>query len=468
MLLTITSTAHQADDLSFLLHKHPERIQAFNLNFGKAHVFYPEVSEMRCTAVMLLDVDAVGLVRRRGRGGGALDAYVNDRPYVASSFLSVAISEVFGTALAGRCKDRPDGVSKQIPLEAGIATLPCRGGEALLKRLFEPLGYEVVAEPRMLDDQFPQWGAAPYFTVTLKANCRLQDLLSHLYVLVPVLDDEKHYYVGDEEVTKLLRRGESWLPSHPERTLIVGRYLKHQRGLVRQALMQLQDDAVDPDAAAEAHAAEEAGLEAPVRLHDLRLNTVLAALQDCGAKSVLDLGCGDGKLLAGLIKSKQFEQLVGVDVSVHALGRAARRLNFDRRPKLRERVKLIHGALTYRDDRLHGFDAAALVEVIEHLDTPRLSALERVVFEYAHPRRVLVTTPNREYNVRFESLPADGFRHRDHRFEWTRSEFQAWANRVSQRFGYTARFVEIGEEDPALGPPTQMAVFDMESTGVFP
>ena len=461
MLFTITTTAHQADDLSFLLHKHPARVQAFELKFGKIHVFYPEVSETRCTAAMLLEVDPVALVRRhRGGGGGTLGTYVNDRPYVASSFLSVAISQVFGTALAGHCKDLPDRVDEAMPFEVNIAVLPCRGGETVLRRLFEPLGYQVEATPHVLDDQFPQWGTSPYFTVNLKTKCSLQALLSHLYVLVPVLDDDKHYYVGEDEVEKLLRRGEKWLPSHPERDLITERYLKYQRSLVREALTQLQEEAVGPDTTAERYAAAEEALEAPVRLNALRLEAVLEAVKHCGARRVLDLGCGEGKLLAMLMKDVYFERLVGVDISAQALERAAKRLHLDRYPKRRERVSLLHGTLTYRDDRLHGFDAAALVEVIEHLDASRLRALECVVFAHARPGCVIVTTPNREYNVRFESLPAGNFRHPDHRFEWGRSEFRTWAESVAAQFDYTVRFVPIGEVDETLGPPTQMAVFE--------
>lgn len=459
MLLTITTTTHHADDLSFLLHKHPDRVQAFDLTFGRAHLFYPEVSGKRCTAAMLLEVDAVALVRGRHRGSGTLEAYVNDRPYVASSFLSVAISRVFGTALTGRCEARPERVDEMMPFETCIAVLPCRGGESVLQRLFHPLGYQVEATPQTLDEQFPLWGTSRYFTVDLKGTCRLQDLLSHLYVLIPVLDDDKHYYVGNDEVEKLLRQGEAWLALHPERDLITQRYLKHRRGLVREALARLQDDPVDIDATAERHDTEEEYLETPVRLNTLRLNAVLAMLKELGAKRVIDLGCGEGKLLVQLEKEKQFEKLAGVDISVQALERAAKRLRLDYHEKRRERVSLLHGTLTYRDDRMKDFDAATLVEVIEHVDPEQLKSLERAVFEFAKPTYVVVTTPNREYNVRFESLPAHKLRHPDHRFEWTRAELQEWSERVAKQFGYTVRYLPIGELDRELGPPTQMAVF---------
>ncbi len=524
MLLTITTTRAPATDLGWLLHKHPEKVQQFQLAFGCAHVFYPNATEARCTAALVLDVDPIGLVRRRGGPGGdafALRQYVNDRPYVASSLLSVALAKVYGSALGGRCADRPELVDEPLPLEARLAVLPCRGGELFLRRLFEPLGYEVKAERPPLDPHFPDWGESHCFTVTLAGRQRLQDLLSHLYVLIPVLDNDKHYWVGEDELEKLLRKGEGWLAGHPEREAITRRYLKHQRGLAREALARLSDDdQPDPDAEALARAAEEQALEALVpmaepgetephapgetrssgvpwpssthrrvpwpstastsptspktqspcaamqsaesgpTLNTQRLATVLAAVRGSGATSVLDLGCGEGKLLRMLLDDRQFERIVGMDVAMRSLKIAADRLRLDRLPPMqRARIELIQGALTYRDTRLAGFDAATCVEVIEHLDPERLAAFERVVFEFARPATVVVTTPNREYNVMWPTLPAGRYRHRDHRFEWTREEFETWARTVADRFGYQARILAVGPTDEKVGAPTQMGVF---------
>ncbi len=468
MLLTITSTAPPATDLGHLLRKHPGRVHCFDLSFGQAHVFYPEASEARCTAALLLEVDPVGLVRnRRGPAGEgrSLEQYVNDRPYVASSFLSVAIAEVFGSALSGKSKERPELVEKPLPLVATISVLPCRGGEAFLRRLFEPLGYTVTAQAHPLDEKFPEWGESPCFTVSLEANLPVRQLLTHLYVLIPVLDNDKHYWVGDDEVEKLLRRGEGWLASHPERQIIATRYLKHRRSLVKDALAQLVgEEGSDPDQAQEAHAQEEAQVEAKLSLNEQRLGTVVAALKSSGAKRMLDLGCGEGRLLQAVLQEKQFDQVVGLDVSHRALEIAQDRLNLDRLPeKQRQRIQLLHGSLMYRDKRLAGFEAAAVMEVIEHLDAPRLAAFERVLFECARPATVVLTTPNLEYNVKWESLPAGKLRHKDHRFEWTRAEFQSWAKGIAERFGYDVRFLPVGPEDALVGAPTQMAVFTVKA-----
>lgn len=464
MLLTITSTTSPATDLGYLLHKNPSHVHTTELAFGKAHVFYPEAEPDRCTAALLLEVDPIGLVRgRKGPPGEGhtLEQYVNDRPYVASSFLSVAIAQVFGTALSGRSKERPELASREIPLEVRLSVLPCRGGEAFLRRLFEPLGYEVRAEPHALDEKNADWGPSRYFTVTIAGSKRLSDLLTHLYVLVPVLDDDKHYWVGDDEVEKLVRRGEGWLAAHPECEVIARRYLKHQRSLTRQVLEQLlAEESPAPEDVEAAHAREEAEIEKRISLGEQRIGTVVAALKQSGARRVLDLGCGEGQLVRALLKEKSFDEIVGMDVSHRALEIAGDRLRVERMPeKQRERLKLLQGSLMYRDSRLEGYDAAAIVEVIEHLDPPRLAAFERAVFGFARPGTVIVTTPNAEYNVKFENLPAGRFRHKDHRFEWSRAEFTAWAQQIADRFQYSVRFVGVGPEDAALGAPTQMAAF---------
>ncbi|MGH7650539.1 MAG: 3' terminal RNA ribose 2'-O-methyltransferase Hen1 [Gemmatimonadaceae bacterium] len=464
MLLTIRTTHNPATDLGFLLHKNPNRVQSFPQSFGKAHVFYPEATEDACTVALLLDVDPVGLVRNRkgpSGEGGLLDQYVNDRPYVASSFLSVAIADVFGTAMAGRSKDRPSLAEAEIPLEARLAVVPSKGGEVFLRRLFEPLGYVITAEAHPLDERTPASNSR-YFTVGLSGTKRLCDLLAHLYVLIPVLDDQKHYWVGDDEVAKLLRHGEGWLSTHPEVETITRRYLRHFRSLVDDAIerLTLEEGVPATDRDPEAVANDETRLERALSLHDQRLVTVLTVLKGSGASRVIDLGCGEGRLLKLLLAEKQFTEIVGMDVSYRILETAKERLHLDRIPPMqRERIQLVHGSLMYRDSRLTGYDAAAVVEVIEHLDAPRLAAFERVVFAFARPGVIAITTPNVEYNVTWESLPAGQFRHRDHRFEWTRDQFQSWAERVSAAHGYTVRFLPIGPEDPKLGAPTQMGVF---------
>ena len=464
MLFTVSTTHRPATDLGFLLHKNPGRFQSFKLPFGRADVFYPEAESHRCTVALLLNIDPVGLVRPKpgaSKAGGWLEQYVNDRPYVASSHLSVAIAKVFGSALAGNSRDRPDLVARAIPLEAWVSVVPSREGADLIGKLFEPLGYAVGIEGHPLDDRFPEWGPGPYFSMRLSATIRLRDLLSHLYVLLPVLDDHKHYWVGDDEVAKLLRFGEGWLDSHPLRDLISRRYLKHQRGLVNQALARLLDAGpTDPDATDTRYAQAERQLEVPLRLGEQRLQAVLTELRSLGAAKVLDLGCGEGRLIGSLLGEPSVRTITGIDVSLRALATARRRLRLNDLPtQQRERVTLLHGSLVYGDNRLSGHDAAVAMEVIEHIDAPRLDAFEEAVFGTAQPNAVLVTTPNADYNVLFDGLSAGTFRHGDHRFEWTRQQFRDWSGQVANRRRYDVRFQDIGPVHPGHGAPTQMGIF---------
>ncbi|QLY30260.1 3' terminal RNA ribose 2'-O-methyltransferase Hen1 [Nocardia huaxiensis] len=512
MLLTISCTrpdgaAWPASDLGYLLHKNPSRIQTFEQSYGEAQVLYPEAGEQRCTVALLLEIDPVRLVRGKSKGTPefSLAQYVNDRPYAASSLLAVAISTVFGTALHGRCKQRPELVEVAWPLRIELPAVPCRGGAETAERVFAPLGWNVTATPLPLDPAFPEWGESHYVRLELTGTMRLAEALSHLYVLLPVLDGGKHYWLDSSEIDKLLRVGAGWLAGHPEREWITRRYLNRRHSLIQDALARLAelddlepeqlsavDDQLDEDAdgaenegsitdaapatdtggestdaartggsGADAARAVGADAEAEVRppsLAVLRRAAVVNALRETGASRVLDLGCGQGALLRELVADNSFSEIVGVDVSVLALRIAQRRMR--RVPEFQaRRVTLRQGALTYTDASLKGYDAAVLMEVIEHVDLPRLGALEHAVFGAAAPGAVVVTTPNGEYNVLYEGLEAGTFRHSDHRFEWSRAEFAEWAHRVGETYGYTVRFEPIGTVDAELGAPTQMAVF---------
>ncbi|RLV09872.1 3' terminal RNA ribose 2'-O-methyltransferase Hen1 [Streptomyces griseocarneus] len=480
MFLTMTTTGipgSPATDLGFLLHKHPDKAQQFSTSHGTAHVLYPEADDERCTAALLLEVDPVALVRRakgKGRGGApdsALAQYVNDRPYAASSLLAVALAAVFSSAFKGQSAARPELPGRTRPLRIEVPALPARGGPGLVERLFAPLGWKVTAEPVALDERFPEWGDSRYVRLVLEGERTVAEALRHLYVLLPVLDDAKHYWVAPDEVEKLLRSGAGWLEGHPEQRLITDRYLTRRRSLTQDALERLalarlaESDDTEPERLDNAVDDEADTEERPVPLAVRRREAILGALRTVGAARVLDLGCGQGQLVGELLKDPRFTEVVGLDVSVRALRTAARRLRLDRMTERQAaRVRLFQGSLSYTDRRLTGYDAAVLSEVIEHVDPPRLPALEYAVFGAARPATVVVTTPNVEYNVRWETLPAGHVRHSDHRFEWTREEFRTWAEEVARRHGYGVEFAPIGPDDPEVGAPTQMAVFHRNAT----
>ncbi|GAB2965741.1 3' terminal RNA ribose 2'-O-methyltransferase Hen1 [Hymenobacter coalescens] len=469
MLLTITTTHQPATDLGYLLHKNPARLQTLEIAAGQAHIFYPEATPERCTAALLLELDPVGLVRsHRGPAGEgfALEQYVNDRPYAASSFLSVALGKAFNTAMNGTCKDRPELPDVLLPLEATVAVMPAADA-GQLHRLFGPLGYEVETTAHPLDPTVPAWGDSRYFTLRLRHPAlRLRDLLSHLYVLIPVLDrGDKHYWINQAEAEKLLHRGTAWLPQHPAREFITRRYLRNLVQYVNPTLERLlageaeaSDDVLGP-AADLPTAAETASPRQS--LHEQRLDRVGEEIRRLDARRVLDLGCGEGKLVRRLLKLPSIEHILALDVSWQELQRAQERLRVaEMPPRQRERLTLAQGSVLYHDPRLAGYDAAAVVEVIEHLDEGRLAAFEQVVFARARPGAVLVTTPNADYNQRYEQLSAGEFRHHDHRFEWTRAQFAEWAAGVAERQGYRVRMAPLGPEAEEVGAPSQLAVFE--------
>jgi 3' terminal RNA ribose 2'-O-methyltransferase Hen1 len=412
---------------------------------------------------LLLDIDPIDLVRKP-RGGHtrpsfALRDYVNERPYVASSMMSTALRTVFSTALAGTCKDRPDLVKERIPLEVGLPVVADATRGELVHQLFEPMGYTVTTGQLPAVTGLGATATPPFCSIEMQTVACLSEVLAHLYILIPVLDDQKHYWVGDEEVEKLVRHGMGWLEGHPLREQIALRYLRHQRRLARSALAAL-DRQTSPSITGHGPSPLDRGESLKMSLSEQRYAAVVAALRGVHARTVLDLGCGEGRLIERLLAVPVAERIVGCDVSARALRRARKRL--ERRGVALgpgRRVHLIHGSALYQDERFRGFDAIAAVDVLEHLEPERIATFVGSIFGDAKPCGIVLTTPNAEYNALFPKLPRGDHRHIDHRFEWTRDEFAGWATEVGERHGYSVCVRGIGDVHEAYGQPTQMAVF---------
>lgn len=467
MLMTITMKGSHTQELGYLLHKNPYRAQRFDLSFGKAYVFYTEVSDSRTTAALLLDLDPIDLARGKlGAKDGGLFDYVNDRPYVSSSFMSTAINRVFSTAMNGKCAKRQELADSALDLEAVIYNLPVRGDKELVKEVFEPLGYEITMRESILDERFAQWGGSLYIDLTLRGKLKLCDLLDHIYVLIPVFDKQKHYYMSEEEIDKLLRHGERWLQAHPKKNTIIRRYFDMRRSYANKAIERLLEAIPEKDTESAEEQITHVQQEKRIPLNTQRLEAVKNAVVQSGAASVLDIGCGEGRLTSLLLRERQIRKVTAADVSVSALERAKQKLNLDRmQPYLSDKLTLMQASLLYKDKRLEGFDAACVVEVIEHIDEPRIPLFEKVLFGFAKPKTVIVTTPNKEYNDNYPTLENGTLRHKDHRFEWTRPQFKAWCCHICEEFGYTAAYMEIGDVDDRCGTPTQGAVFTLQKEG---
>ena len=444
MLIAITSRTRPASDLGYALHKHPDRVQQFDVGYGKATVFYPVASEDECTFVMVVEVDPVRLARgpEHTRGGGLVTDYVTDRPYAASSMLAVAIGKVLSTATAGRCEKKPELAAKPMDLEVEISTVRNLAQDRV-RSLFTDLGYKVEIEGKEQDR---------YVTVRTRSDrWTLGETLRQIRVLLPAIDGRHHHYVNDEDVAHLLRHGEGWLDSHPQGTWISRRYLARKRSLAEQAVRALE---------ARNESEDEPPWTGPTResLQRARIDRVTERLVESGARIVADLGCGEGALVRELAKEPAISKVVGIDISANRIEQAKRRLARQLGPSETDKTSLLTGAIGVQDARWSDCDAAALVETIEHIDVERLDMVERNVFGREHLRCIIVTTPNREYNHHY-GLEEGQKRHRDHRFEWSREEMREWAQGICQRYGLEASHEGIGEHHPDDGWPTQMAVF---------
>lgn len=454
MILEITTSHQPATDLGYLLHKHPDRLQTVDISGGVAHVFYPVADAQNCTACLVLDINPVELVRNKQANAAFLqEHYVNDRPYTSNSFLSTAIVKAFGSAINGTCHSHPHLVDTPLPLVAKIASLRIDADLDYIHKLFEPLGYAVSYDILPLDTQFADWGNSRYINLTISNTTTLKDLLSQIHVFILALDEARHYWVSQTDLESLLRRGGTWLNTHPQKEWITRRYLKNLRSFTNEALQRILGKR-------ELEERAEISDQRQQTLHQRRLQLAFELIKASGAQRVLDVGCGEGKLMKLLLRDGQFKYIAGTDVSFRELEKAKDNLYLqDASPALRERVSLFQSSTTYKDSRFLGFDALALIEVIEHLDLERLSAMRKVIFGIASPTTVVVSTPNAEYNVVFERLAADAFRHDDHRFEWSRAEFADWCASVGNEFGYNVIIRPVGDELPDVGAPSQIAVF---------
>ncbi|WP_285760833.1 3' terminal RNA ribose 2'-O-methyltransferase Hen1 [Nocardiopsis ansamitocini] len=452
MLLTISATRCPVTEFGLLLHSDPDTVQTVEQAHGAAHVFYPEANEQRCTAALLLEVDPLRL--RRTRGGRTPDfasvQYVNDQPYAASSLFAATIAAVFHRALNGECPERPERVRTVLDLTLHLPAVPCDGGPGQARQLFEPLGWTVTAEPVPLDPGLPGWGDSRYLALTLTGEQRVADALSHLCVLLPALAGAPRL-LGDGREADPLRHAAGWLPGHPHRAQIADPPPEghDEDGIAVRRLVEVEGRSTGTGSPPAHETPADGGRHA---------DAVLAVLLEENARSVVDLGCGSGRLLALLCAEPTLERITGVDVAGAALRRAERLLGQDRIDEP-ARLALLTGSVLYRDDRFASHDAAVLMNVVEHIEPGRLPAMEQVVFGHAAPRTVVVTTPEADSAPRDVAEGAGAYRHPDQRFAWTRDRFRAWAQRVARVHGYRVRYVPVGPDDPGPGPATQMGVF---------
>ncbi|WP_310831561.1 3' terminal RNA ribose 2'-O-methyltransferase Hen1 [Paenibacillus pedocola] len=472
MHLIIRATGTGAGMLSHLLAKNPNNLYDRTEKEARVRIVFTVSSEEETEAVIYVTPDPIELVKGDSSAHNDITQYINDREFVTSSLFCSYIRPALGTALNGKPKEAyMPWVGKPLKLELTFGPVASNLPDRTLEELFTALGYEVQLERGDAEYSFALKTRSSARYIKLAGEQTLQTALQQLFVLIPALDDYKHYYISDDEVDKIRRYGAGWLEEHPQRSLILKRTLRFAGAIKQYEAMAAKEkrstaensvDSEDVPAAVTVSgesAVTEMQEEPKIRLNDLRYAAIAAAVEELYAKAtIVDFGSGEGKLSAKLSSVPGVREIKAVEPSAASQLRA-----MDRFAKLADKPGIIvpdpvTGSLFYFDESLRGKDVMILCEVIEHIDEYRLArVMENIFAEYA-PKTLIVTTPNKDYNAVYE-MEQEELRHGDHRFEWGRKAFSVWCARWTETFDYTAELTGIGEGSVEFGYPTQMAIF---------
>ena len=494
MYLTVKAAGPHAGMISHLLAKNPHNRYERNEKGARVRLIYSAFAEEKIEFTIFATPDPIDLVKGSPHSYD-ITQYINDREFVVSSLFCSYIRPALGTALNGKPKaDYADWVEHVFPLEVTFGPVASNLPDAVIESLFTALGYEADIERGAAEYTFDLKSRSSVRNIRVSGQATLQQMLRQLFILMPVLDDYKHYYIGTEEIDKLQRYGEGWLQDHPQQELIIKRalrfapliadYRKLAGDNVQKAAVNLLDtNTTDTDAntlqqpgneqittgitASQQGEADTLSSSAdvqetavpPIRLNELRYQAIVDQVSSLPRRrSVVDFGAGEGKLSVRLAGIEGVEQVYAVEPSAYAGLRALERFGKLEREGQQIVPRLVTGSLFYRDDQWAGQDVIILCEVIEHINEHRLPQVMATLLDEYHPETLIMTTPNREYNAVYE-MEEQEIRHTDHRFEWTRAEWadhcQDW---VSGR-PYEVSLHGIGDISEIHGQPTQMAVF---------
>ena len=443
MQLTIQATGDNAKVMSHLLSKNPANLYERNQKGHLVRFFYSKFTDQEVEATIFVTPDPIELVQSNSNSYD-ITHYINDREFAVSSIFCSLIRSALGTALNGQPKEQyMEWVDHPFSLQFEFGPVVSTLTDQQLAELFEPLGFALAITRQEIDYSIRMKDESSARYLTLRGTKTLHESLRQLFVLIPVLDNYKHYYIDEKEIEKLERYGEGWLENHPLRDFI---YRKSLRFKELYSQVESQKPAGEPEVQVK-----------KARLNELRYEKIAETVSQLKPESVVDFGSGEGKLSERLGLIAGVREILAVEPSQSAAVKAAARFHKAQENEHFTMPKTLWGSLFYFDERLQGKDAIILCEVIEHIDEDRLpKAMDTILHAY-RPGALIITTPNREYNDVYEM--EERFRHTDHRFEWTRAEFQQWClERNNQEF-YGLQFEGIGEEHDLQGHPTQMCIF---------
>ncbi|WP_407270561.1 3' terminal RNA ribose 2'-O-methyltransferase Hen1 [Radiobacillus sp. PE A8.2] len=441
MQLTIHATGENVQVLSFLLAKNPTNLYERESKGHLVRMFYSKFMPSEVEATIFVTPDSIELVKNNNNAYD-ITHYINDREFAVSSIFTSLIRSALATALNGNTKEEYQAWVKHcFPFTFGFGPVSTDLSDEQITNLFEPLGYEIDIEKRELDYDFSLKTTNHVRYINIHGTTTLQTGLRQLFVLIPVLDNYKHYYIDEKEIDKLQRYGEGWLDQHPSKDMIIRRALRF-----KELYSQLEDKV------------EQQETTPKVRLNELRYQKIAETVQQLtDRKSIVDFGSGEGKLAYKLGFVSGVEEILAVEPSETATTRAIARFEHGESEVGFVSPTPVWGSLYYFDQRLVNKDVIILCEVIEHIDEYRLPKIIQTILQKYQPRALIITTPNSEYNNVYELDQA--YRHSDHRFEWTRNQFQACCTAATEQHPYRLHFDGIGEEHPSFGQPTQMCTF---------
>jgi 3' terminal RNA ribose 2'-O-methyltransferase Hen1 len=443
MQLTIQASGDNVQAISYLLAKNPNNLYERNHKGHLVRLFYSKFTETELEVTIFVTPDPIEMVKNNSNSYD-ITHYINDREFAVSSIFCSFIRSALGTALNGQPKEEHlKWVNHPFSFNFEFGPVVSSLSDEKLMNLFEPIGYEVTINRPEIEYSFPIKTKSSARYLSIKGMKTLQEGLRHLFVLIPVIDNYKHYFIDEKEIEKLERYGEGWLEQHPLRDLIYRQALRFKEIYSLVENSSKDEKKVEP--------------VKKVRLNELRYEKIVNAVSQMKPRSVVDFGSGEGKLSVQLGFVEGITEILAVEPSESASLKALERFNKVKNKEKFVIPELLWGSLFYYDERLKDKDVIILCEVIEHIDETRLpKAMDTLLHDY-QPGALIITTPNREYNELYDM--EEHLRHNDHRFEWTRAEFRQWCTERNYSNDYELLFDGIGEEHPSHGFPTQMCIF---------
>ncbi|MGE6488602.1 3' terminal RNA ribose 2'-O-methyltransferase Hen1 [Paenisporosarcina sp. NPDC076898] len=443
MQLSIQASGDNVQAISYLLSKNPNNLYERNHKGHLVRLFYSKFTETELEVTIFVTPDPIELVKNNSNSYD-ITHYINDREFAVSSIFCSFIRSALGTALNGQPKEEHlMWVNHPFSFNFEFGPVVSSLSDEKLMNLFEPIGYEVTINRPEIEYSFPIKTKSSARYLSIKGMKTLQEGLRHLFVLIPVIDNYKHYFIDEKEIEKLERYGEGWLDQHPLRDLIYRQALRFKEIYSLVENSSKDEKKVEP--------------VKKVRLNELRYEKIVNTVSQMKPRSVIDFGSGEGKLSVQLGFVEGITEILAVEPSEAASLKALERFNKVKNKEKFVIPELLWGSLFYYDERLKDKDVIILCEVIEHIDETRLpKAMDTLLDDY-QPPALIITTPNREYNELYDM--EEHLRHNDHRFEWTRAEFRQWCTERNHSNDYELQFDGIGEEHASHGFPTQMCIF---------